>query len=326
VQVSTAVLEKGASLFDADAAALHSLGGMDGAVYAYEEGGEGFILKFVPVPLNRIDEVREKWDFARHLSTQGVRGPEPIFSRNGHLIETVQDGDTMFAVSRPRKAPGKHIDRHGLTDRADLLFGAWGRVMGRMHALTKQYAGGHHIVDWQQELQFMANWCEDGDVRVRWGELEGQLQVLPQTADCYGLIHNDLHPENFLVHYVDGKPQITVIDFDVCAYHWFATDIAIAMFPLFVGWMSPPDKGMDREAFGAYFFEHFMRGYIQENQLDSFWLKQLPMFLKYRQMLLFSAFSNEWQERDKYQERLLEDWRCAIVNQEPVTELSFELL
>jgi Ser/Thr protein kinase RdoA (MazF antagonist) len=98
------------------------------------------------------------------------------------------------------------------------------------------------------------------------------------------------------------------------------------MFPLFAGWMSPPDKGMDREAFGAYFFEHFIRGYNQENRLDPFWLKQLPMFLKYRQMLLFSVFSNEWQERDKYQERLLKDWRRAIVNQEPVTELSFELL
>jgi Ser/Thr protein kinase RdoA (MazF antagonist) len=198
--------------------------------------------------------------------------------------------------------------------------------MGRMHALTKQYDGGRHIVNWQQELQFMANWCKDGAVRVCWGELEGQLRVLPQTTHCYGLIHNDLHPANFLVHYVDNVPEITVIDFDVCAYHWFATDIAIAMFPLFVGWMSPPDKGMDREAFGAYFFEHFMRGYNQENRLDPFWLKQLPLFLKYRQMLLFSVFSNEWQERDKYQERLLEDWRWAIVNQEPVTELSFELL
>jgi Ser/Thr protein kinase RdoA (MazF antagonist) len=242
------------------------------------------------------------------------------------LIETVQDGETTYAVSRSRKAPGKHIDRHGLTDRAHLLFEAWGRVMGRMHSLTRQYDGGHHIIHWPQELQFMANWCKDEAVRVCWSQLEEQLQALPQTSDCYGLIHNDLHPENFLVHYVDGEPEITVIDFDVCAYHWFATDIAIAMFPLFVGWMSPPGRSMDREAFGAYFFKHFMRGYERETHLDPFWLKQLPMFLKYRQMLLFSVFSNEWQERDKYQERLLKDWRCAIVNQEPVTELSFELL
>jgi hypothetical protein len=38
------------------------------------------------------------------------------------------------------------------------------------------------------------------------------------------------------------------------------------------------------------------------------------------------VFSNEWQERDKWQERLLQGWRRAIVNREPVTELSFELL
>ena len=58
MQVSTVVLEKGVALFDADVAALRSLGGMDGAVYAYEQDGEGFILKFVPVPPDRHSRVQ----------------------------------------------------------------------------------------------------------------------------------------------------------------------------------------------------------------------------------------------------------------------------
>lgn len=41
-------------------------------------------------------------------------------------------------------------------------------------------------------------------------------------------MHNDLNPANF--HVNDG--QITLFDFDYCAYNWFINDISIAL-PLY---------------------------------------------------------------------------------------------
>jgi len=45
------------------------------------------------------------------------------------------------------------------------------------------------------------------------------------TVESYGLVHCDVNPTNFYVN--DG--QITLFDFDDCAYNWFINDIAVAL-------------------------------------------------------------------------------------------------
>ena len=48
-------------------------------------------------------------------------------------------------------------------------------------------------------------------------------------------------------------------------------------------------------------YDRFMAGYGKENVLDDVWRERLPSFLKYRQMLLFVVFSDEWQKPNKWQ-------------------------
>jgi Ser/Thr protein kinase RdoA (MazF antagonist) len=57
-----------------------------------------------------------------------------------------------------------------------------------------------------------------------------QFEHLTPTVDDYGLVHGDLNPTNFHVN----DNQITLFDFDDCAYKWFINDIAIAL-PLYSG-------------------------------------------------------------------------------------------
>jgi Ser/Thr protein kinase RdoA (MazF antagonist) len=94
-------------------------------------------------------------------------------------------------------------------------------------------------------------------------------------------MHNDLHPHNFFVRDVEGQPQITIIDLDVGNRHWFATDIATALYPLAIRRVQPPDKGVSHRAFVQRAYDMLMAGYEEENALDRFWLAQLPHFLKY---------------------------------------------
>ena len=51
-----------------------------------------------------------------------------------------------------------------------------------------------------------------------------QLQVLPVNNETYGIIHGDLNPSN--VH-LDDKGNITIFDFDHCAYGWRIHDLAV---------------------------------------------------------------------------------------------------
>ncbi|MBN1874768.1 MAG: phosphotransferase [Anaerolineae bacterium] len=312
MQVSTEILHEGAGLFGADGEALRSLGGMDGAVYTYTRAGQGYILKFVPTQADDLPVLIEKWDFVNYLAENGVQVSRPVTSRAGNLVEIVQNSDHIYAVFQAVKAPGKHVDGRSPTEFNTDLFRTWGRVMGKMHALTQTYTGGEHISHWRQEVQFMTGWCPDPAVQEKWRAMEAYLATLPQPPDAYGLIHNDLHPWNFLV----DRGNITVIDFDVCNHHWFTTDIGISLFH--AAWMGVGgDK--DPNAFLPGFYASFMEGYAGENTLDAFWLNQLPRFVDYRRLLMFSVFSNEWREpRQSWQQQTLDHWRQGILHDIPV--------
>ncbi|HNT76071.1 MAG TPA: phosphotransferase [Anaerolineae bacterium] len=316
MQVNETVLRQGAELFGVNVAALHSLGGMDGAVYDYKQDSKGYVLKFVPATEEQLPVIIEKWDFVNYLAEHGVRVSRPTLSRAGRLVETVRDDGQVYAVFQSEEAAGSHVDGRHAEFNAD-LFRAWGRTMGKMHALTQSYTGGEHISDWRGEVRFMTDWCPDEAVREKWRAMEAYLTALPQPADAYGLVHNDLHPHNFLV----DRGQITVIDFDVCNRHWFATDIGIALFH--AAWMGYGGD-QDPNTFLPGFYKRFMEGYTEENQLDSFWVGQLWHFLDYRRLLMFSVFSNEWREpRQTWQQQTLDHWRRGILAEIPVVEPSF---
>ncbi|MBN2002464.1 MAG: phosphotransferase [Anaerolineae bacterium] len=317
MQVNETILQQGAALFGADGAALHSLGGMDGAVYAYERDGKGYVLKFVPTSEEGLPVVAEKWDFVNYLAENGVRVSRPVLSRDKRLVETLRDGDQVYAVFQSEKAAGKHVDGRNPAEFNADLFRIWGRTLGKMHALTRHYAGGEHFPDWRGEVKFMTGWCPDEAVREKWGPMTAYLNALPQPPDAYGIIHNDLHPWNFLV----DKGQITVIDFDVCNRNWFATDLGIALFH--AAWMGVSGD-QEPDAFLPGVYTAMMEGYNEENTLDKFWLQNLGRFLDYRRLLLFSVFANEWREpRQTWQQRTLDRWRSGILADEPVVKAAF---
>ena len=113
--------------------------------------------------------------------------------------------------------------------------------------------------------------------------------------------------------------KITVIDFDVCSYHWFTADIAIPLF--FAQWVGAPSAAVARRSFLKGFLNDFMEGYRRENSLDEAWLKRLPLFLKHHQVLLYIVFSHEWAVRPSpWQTGTLKSWRQKIINDEPVID------
>ncbi|TVR57886.1 MAG: hypothetical protein EA426_11220 [Spirochaetaceae bacterium] len=58
------------------------------------------------------------------------------------------------------------------------------------------------------------------------------------------------------------------MDFDVCNYHFFASDIAVAMQAVL--WTEPTGVARDRERW-RFVFGNFMRGYRQEKDRLDLW-------------------------------------------------------
>jgi amicoumacin kinase len=309
--VNNETLQAGAQQFGLDLTSLHSLGGTDGAVYSDQQ----CVLKFVPTSPDKLPSTQARLDFARYLRENEVPIAAPLPSIQDRLLEIIATGEGSFAVMKFPCVPGHHVDSRNAKEWNPAFFQRWGQIMGRMHALTKAYPHTDAIGGWKQEHQSFAEWCRDDEVRSKWLQLGETIQAYSPTLDCFGLVHNDLHHWNML--YDHGS--LTIIDFDVCNYQWFATDLAI---PVFHALWATNNFGKQHRGgiFARYFLEHFMRGYRQVNEIDPVWLERLPLFLNYRRILLHTVFTDEWKNGDAWQKGLLSLWRQEIVDDVPVVE------
>jgi Ser/Thr protein kinase RdoA (MazF antagonist) len=313
------IIKQATHLFDVDINTLRFLGGDDGDVYEAHQGGQVSILKLVPTDEQGIVTLTEKIDFAHYLCNNGVRLARWLPSINGCLVEVVREDNLVVAVTKVEKVPGHHPNMRNANEWNAGLFHRWGKVMGRMHHLTQAYTDGEHIGYWQDEVTFFTSWCSAPEVKTHWLDMAAYLKTLPFPLTAYGLIHNDLHQWNFMLDH----GEIIIFDFDVCGHHWFATDIAIALFHgLWVD--SWRDTYASRERIQRY-YDSFMAGYVTENALGTEWRERLPHFLKYRQLLSYTVFSDPKSiaNASGWQRKWVAEMHRGIVESVPVLDLRF---
>lgn len=327
MQVSDQVRSAGVEYFGIDPNSLKSLGGTDGVVFACRRGSRGYVIKFTPL-VEDISIFKERVRFIHYLVENGVSIAAPLESVNGHLYELVPEEEKTYLVTLAPLADGRHPVPRNLYDWNDRLFQTWGQVTGKMHRLARQYpwwekadqsAGPTQLIDWQDEHQFFVDWCSEKKITAKWMPFLDFFKTLPRDRTCYGLIHNDLHPMNFFYN-PDARDTdpITIIDFDVCTYHWFFMDIAIAVYHSIT---HQSLKGLtERRAFAKHFLSHFMNGYRQENELDDGWLAYLPEFVKYREILIYIALTNSWpaDHLHPWQKHFLAEKRGRTLRGDPI--------
>jgi len=331
MKIDPLIIAKAAASFGIEISGLRPLGGMEGMALEYKHEDNTFVLKVTPRDKSNPDQVREyeaKIDFITYLAENGVNVAKPVPSPAEKWVETVETKNNIFLITSTTKAAGRHIQLANPDQATPQLIQSWGHVTGQMHRLAKTYKTWQKLTpdgetsspigDWKGEHEFFKNWCPFGDIREKWVHLGIELEALPETREGYGLIHNDLHPWNFLV---DSSGRITVIDFDVCSYHYFLKDLAIALF--FANWNGFQGNKGAKDDYLTAFFQNFMKGYSTENELDGCWFQHLPLFLKHHQILLFTVFTNEWKTPNPWQSNTLAKWKRQILNNIPVVNILF---
>lgn len=180
------------------------------------------------------------------------------------------------------------------------IFEQLGRILGRMHALSKEFIVSEiYRPVWTVEnpdvfgiRENLSEWMRDS-----YEQLLQNLFPFEITPDTYGLIHNDFHQGNFILK---DDLSVTTIDFDECAFNWFAQDIAVVFYHAY--WQNDSYKG-DPEKFSETFMIHFFKGYEEENLLHKDVIKQIPTFLKLREIFLYQLFIKKWEMN------ALEEWQ-----------------
>ena len=172
--------------------------------------------------------------------------------------------------------------------------------MGDIHRLTKDYQPSNET---DVRGSFNHIWGENikacTSVYKIAMDLVDEITSLPEDRDSYGLIHYDLHPWNFLI---DGD-EIRVFDFDDCIYGWFALDMGVALYHG-LWWGRKDDTKPVPNDFTQRMIVNFIRGYLSSNCLSDFWLAQVPLFMKFRQVCKFSWFFKPENLDEHQQERI----------------------
>jgi Ser/Thr protein kinase RdoA (MazF antagonist) len=290
------ILAEALSRYGVSPQAAQELDGFESFIYQFSRSERphpgDFILRIGHDHRRSENLVRGEVDWINYLARgMGSENGIPVTvaraveSLRGHLVEKLADGQgehflaTSFVQLKGQPGSRRVMMTDGLTE-------TYGRMLGRIHALSRGYQvsdpaiarpqwDDHVMLDVPDLLPFT-----EGRVLERYQELMAHLNSLPRDdRSAYGMIHYDAHGGNFLV---DEQGRLGLFDFDDCCYSWFINDLAIVLFYVVVN--SP-----DPEALTTAFFPRFLRGYRQENHLDPAWLSEVPFFLKLREIDLYAV-------------------------------------
>jgi len=262
---------------------IGELGGFESFIYSFERDSRQYILR-ISHSLRRSEElIRGEAGWINYLAANGVPVAGAVMSENGKLVEAIEDGRggqflaTAFVKIDGRPARG--------ADWTPKLYRTYGKLLGRMHALAKDYVPKDPLAkrpQWEDpsnnELSKYLPRTEPL-VLQRYNQAMARAGALPRDRDSFGLIHYDAHGGNMLI---DQNEELVLFDFDDSLHGWFVCDIAIVLFYLAEGRPDPAAlvKGL---------LPHFLEGYASGNRLDPKWLKEIPLFLKIREIDLYGA-------------------------------------
>jgi len=166
-----------------------------------------------------------------------IATPRPVPGRDGRLLQSFDDGETLRHAVCFEHVPGTEPDAE-----SDLphWFRHLGAIAARLHRQARGFARPEGFVRKHWTFDTIigpdAYW---GDWRAAPGLSTAGRATLERTADRlkaltgahgtgpdrYGLIHSDMRAANLLV----SGDTLTVIDFDDCGFGWFGYDFAASV-------------------------------------------------------------------------------------------------
>ena len=267
------------------------------AIYKVERQGLNFYLR---ISQKSAAYLMGEMDWLIYLK-DAIHAPVPIMSRNSNLIESYQSGKEIYQLCLFSELIGMPWNKNDLKKWNSKTFYKWGAAMGKLHALTKQYTPSSPTTkrpNFEDDHYLPENFNFLSTISQILEKINKEILALPKDLDAFGLIHCDMHPHNLLF----TEDDIVVLDFDDCTYAWFALDIGIALYHAL--WWGIPDRIIDQNAYAKDLIKHFLNGYLSANQLSAFWLKKIPLFMRWRQIGALGWFT----KTDNLDDIIYNDW------------------
>ena len=195
-----------------------------------------------------------------------------------------------------------------------------------MHKLTQAY----HTDASLEEFKWNGPHCwrfgmkiEDKRVAEAEKEMLGELMRMPITQTNYGIVHFDIHTDNFLV---DGN-DITLIDFDACQYNFYMADVESALF-FIVQRGIPLSETVDenrRTIYAENALTQYLKGYLRYRTADREEIKNIGLFMRYQMIDEYFAAKFFYDEDPCERTKRYLDWHIdRIISRSPYVEIDFD--
>lgn len=246
------------------------------------ESGEKRYLRLTSSRDRTKEQIEAELDFIAYLHQGGVSTMLPISSAAGRLIEEIPVSSSSLFACVFNEAKGLRF-RYDSSKRNKDHFRLRGRILGRIHALSKTYSpsGNFRRFAWDEDkLLLQADYFLPKSERIIWRKCDAIKEWLrdhTKSSQTYGLIHGDFGDTNYRYQH----NQLNVFDFDDCCYHWFAYDIATTIYPH--GWRQE----------GLQLLDWLLEGYFQSMQLDVTFA-DITMFCQWRLVYVFLVYARKW--------------------------------
>ncbi|UII57180.1 phosphotransferase [Cytobacillus spongiae] len=296
------------------------LGDFENYVFEVYQDDQPFVMRVTHSTHRDEADLISELDWLMYLHDKGLNVPQTYPSRQTKFVESkiVEDG-SIFYASLFSKVPGAMVSINSSEFNEDLFF-LWGKTIGAMHKVTKDYVPAEQIKkrpEWvEEDLLNIDKHIPVNEVVVveNTKKLIHELKGLPVNDRNYGLIHSDVHTGNFFLDH----DQIYVFDFDDCGYHWYSSDIAI---PLYYSVLYK--KVDDKSEFASKFMSAFLKGYNEEYTLSPNFNNELPLLLRLRDVVLYAVLNKKIAPEDRSQNLtiMMKEIKHRIENEQVIVNI-----
>lgn len=307
----------------------NNLGCSVNKILEVRKGQNDYILRVSEYSPKTKEYIAFELKWMEYLSNHLTSIVRPIRSVNDNLLELIASSQKNYIMCLFEKAPGKKVDINNSAEFNENLFFELGALMGSMHHLTKTYEDNIRVPDfeWSSPVNSWRNQNVILDERVRLYQKKycDEISTLPISKDNYGIIHWDIHTDNFFVD--NGK--IKLFDFNSFQFNWYTADMSSAIFFLIQKGVGPLTHKSEKERteFAEACLIAYLKGYLQSNTTNEYWIRKIDLFIKYQMCDEYLAAQNGWPQecsnlRDWYlewhKERIIKGLPYAFIDYEKV--------